>query len=731
MKTEPMKRRNMGITLRTALLSWLVTIMTLLIFVTVIIPQQKRTFLENLESKAHGVAVSLRDVAAGAAVNEDFSSVADHCMQMLSGDQALDHLVIAKNDGFALIIERDGKRAVWRSEVAAGTDWRPDQRQVQSGIGVVPMLKRRVFHFAQPFDYSGIQWGWIHVGLSLDSYDRNVAMVYRRTLVLAVVCIVLGLLASAVYAERLVRPILDLRRVVQRVAGGDLSARASESRTDELGSLATSVNAMTEALLRRDRIMQSVRFAAQEFLSAADWRTVIQEVLSKIGEASGVSRINVCQSQPDEQGSPVARQKYCWTAPGIEPQPEGGVDPSFELLRALLRRGEIVSLRTRELAGPERQVLEARGLKSIIVVPITVEGAHWGWWVLEDCQSEREWGNAEHDSLRAAADMMGAAIVRQRAQDALLEGKATLEQRVAERTLDLQNEVMAKARALADLAEAQSSLVEMSRMSGMAEVATGVLHNVGNVLNSVNVSCTLVLDRLKQSEVANLAALASMLKAQDGKLAAFLTQDAKGKLIPGYLCSLAPVLAEEQSLMLAELNSLREKIDHIKEIVAMQQDYARISGVINTLPIAQLVEDALKLNKGALTRHGVSVVRQFEDTAPVATDRHKVLQILLNLIRNAKYACDEAGGLAKLVTLRVFSPQPGWVAVRVSDNGIGIPPENLIKIFSHGFTTRKDGHGFGLHSGALAAKELGGSLRAESAGLGQGAAFTLELPCKR
>ena len=65
------------------------------------------------------------------------------------------------------------------------------------------------------------------------------------------------------------------------------------------------------------------------------------------------------------------------------------------------------------------------------------------------------------------------------------------------------------------------------------------------------------------------------------------------------------------------------------------------------------------------------------------------------------------------------------------DNGIGIPADNLTRIFGHGFTTRKEGHGFGLHSGALAAKELGGALTVESDGPGKGATFTLEFPIQR
>ncbi len=114
---------------------------------------------------------------------------------------------------------------------------------------------------------------------------------------------------------------------------------------------------------------------------------------------------------------------------------------------------------------------------------------------------------------------------------------------------------------------------------------------------------------------------------------------------------------------------------------------------------------------------------------PITVEKHKVLQILVNLMRNAKFACSESGLPDRQMTLRV-SRDADIVKISVSDNGVGIAPENLTRIFSHGFTTRKDGHGFGLHSGALAATEMGGRLSVQSDGLGLGAAFTLELPCR-
>jgi signal transduction histidine kinase len=105
-----------------------------------------------------------------------------------------------------------------------------------------------------------------------------------------------------------------------------------------------------------------------------------------------------------------------------------------------------------------------------------------------------------------------------------------------------------------------------------------------------------------------------------------------------------------------------------------------------------------------------------------------VLQILVNLIHNAKYALDASGRADRQLTVRVGLARENWLEVKVADNGIGIPAENLTRIFSLGFTTRKGGHGFGLHSGANAAKEMGGTLQAQSDGAGKGAQFTLELP---
>ena len=723
----------MGITLRTALLSWLVTIVTLLIFVTVIIPQQKRTFLENLTSKAHGVAVSVQNVSGGATINGDYSSVVEHCLGILDGDKSIDYLVITKNDGESQLFQQKDPR--WQTEkLDAG--WRPVSRVSTGGIALVPLFQRQVFYYSQPFDYQGIEWGWIHVGLSLGSYHRSVAAVYQRTGLLAVICILLSLLASAVYAKRLVRPILHLRKVVEQVAGGDLSARALVESGDELGSLAKSFNTMTDNLRQRDRILESVGVAAQQFLTAPDWRQVINGVLTKFGRTAAVSRAYVFQNHPGPDGGLLTSMRHEYAGPNETPLLE---TPRLQNLpwtgtptqawAERLERGEVVSGFVSQFPSEVQALLAPQRIQSLILVPIMVDQSWWGYLGLDECTHPRVWTDAERDSLRAVADMLSGAITRQRTQDALLEAKATLEQRVLERTRELQEQMAAKEKAHAELAEAQRSLIETSRLAGMAEVATGVLHNVGNVLNSVSVSAGLVGDRLRQSKVPNLRRATNLLRENEADLGAYLTADPKGKLLPGYLSLVADQLAEEQAQLVAETTSLSQHIEHIKQIVAMQQNYAKVAGALETLSATELVEDALRMNSAGFDRHRIQVVRELEEKTPlVCVDRHKVLQILINLLRNAKYAMDQQTVQDRRLIVRVETAAPDRVRIQVRDTGIGIGAENLIKIFSHGFTTKRDGYGFGLHSGANAAKEMGGSLTAQSEGVGQGATFTLELP---
>ncbi|MBI2514512.1 MAG: PAS domain S-box protein [Opitutae bacterium] len=297
-------------------------------------------------------------------------------------------------------------------------------------------------------------------------------------------------------------------------------------------------------------------------------------------------------------------------------------------------------------------------------------------------------------------------------------------------TFGLSKDITALKQAEEKLEQVHRQLLEASRAAGMAEVATGVLHNVGNVLNSVNVSATLVADAARRSKTANVGKLSALLAGHQDDLASFLAHDPRGKMILPYLATLASELTKEQEAMLAELDQLRKNVDHIKDIVAMQQSYAKTSGLTEAMSVPDLIEDAVRMNAGSLARHDVDVIRDYQVRPVVVLDKHKVLQILVNLIRNAKYACDETGRSDKQIKLRLATDEQ-TVQIAVADNGVGIPAENLTRIFNHGFTTRgTQGHGFGLHSCALAAKEMGGTLLPYSDGPGRGATFVLTLPLK-
>jgi signal transduction histidine kinase len=261
----------------------------------------------------------------------------------------------------------------------------------------------------------------------------------------------------------------------------------------------------------------------------------------------------------------------------------------------------------------------------------------------------------------------------------------------------------------------------------MAEIATNVLHNVGNVLNSVNVSASLVTDAVRNSRGASLTKVASLLKSHEATIGEFVSRDERGRHLPAYLAQLAEQLQVDQAAMLKELASLRRNIDHIKEIVAMQQSYARRRGVPERQSVAGMVEDAMRIVDGSFARRAFSVHCDIDSVPDIVVEKHRVVEILINLLRNARHACEVSGRSDCEIRVRAEKLDQG-IQISVSDTGIGISPDTMAQLFRHGFTTKSDGHGFGLHSGALAAREMGGALRAESAGSGLGATFTLELP---
>ncbi|OJH39720.1 ATP-binding protein [Cystobacter ferrugineus] len=290
-------------------------------------------------------------------------------------------------------------------------------------------------------------------------------------------------------------------------------------------------------------------------------------------------------------------------------------------------------------------------------------------------------------------------------------------------------DVTARRQAETRLGEMHRTLMDVSRQAGMAEVATGVLHNVGNTLNSVNISTSLVIDQIRKSRVTSLTRVATLLREHLADIPAFIAQDPQGQKLPLFLIALSDQLQQERDSMLREMYSLGESVEHINSIVSMQQKHARAAGAVEHVAVPKLIDEALRLHAVSFERLNIHIERDYAEVPPIFVDRHKLLQILINLVSNARHALVASPKKDKHMGIHVRSaPGTGRLHIEVTDNGVGIAPENLGRMFSQGFTTKKMGHGFGLHISALAAAEMKGRLTCSSPGLEQGATFVLELP---
>jgi signal transduction histidine kinase len=301
----------------------------------------------------------------------------------------------------------------------------------------------------------------------------------------------------------------------------------------------------------------------------------------------------------------------------------------------------------------------------------------------------------------------------QRARTDLRHANDELERRVDERTHELK--------------EAQARLVEMARAAGMSEIASNVLHNVGNVLTSAVVNLDMMRHAVGSSRVVRVRQVATLIQENRAELAGFLTKDPRGSRLPDYISALATELTREQTVLQESLDAMNRHLEHIRAIVQVQQTYAKSTLLTEECDLTQLIDDTLRIQYVALKRHGVTVTREVPPLPRVRLDKHKVMQILINLIGNAKQAMDAMPEGQRHLLVRL-SAEKDWVRIQVTDSGVGIAPEVREKLFTHGFTTRKEGHGFGLHASALAAKMLGGTLSLESEGPGLGATATLEIP---
>jgi signal transduction histidine kinase len=468
------------------------------------------------------------------------------------------------------------------------------------------------------------------------------------------------------------------------------------------------VDAVLTELHRRDQLLKVVSSSIAAVLTADSVKERLPQAMQQIAEVVSVDRMSLIEERA-HSGIPRV-PLYVWTAAAapavvnwsdIETINESENDANIEW-RVPLHQGHAILGSQRTSPPALASYLARLNLFSVLLVPIMIRGTHWGqisFTRFEDCGNEHDWTRDEISTLKLFADVIGVAITRERSMEELI--------------------------------EAQSALVTAARQAGMAEIANNVLHNVGNVLNSVNVSAGLIGGRIRDSKAQGLAKAVQLMNEHATDLGDFLTRDEKGKVLPGYLNKLVSALAVEKQSIAEEFESLTKSIDHIKEIVANQQSYSGATSLVESVQIKDLMEDVLRMNAASMARHHITVIRDFADVPSLRVDKHLVLQILINLIGNAKHAMDGVPDRSHQITLRMQITEPAdgpRLRICVEDDGEGIAPENLPRLFVHGFTTRKNGHGFGLHSCALAAKEMGGTMTVHSEGPGKGAAFTLELP---
>ena len=242
---------------RVTVITSVLIVLTLSLFAISTIPFQRTAILDAMESEAKSTVTSIDQVTASAIITEDFGTVVEHCMRVVKESPTIVYVVVTRNDGFSLIITKDG----WKQQSLTGEWSRGALRTASSKFLKSEISSEEVFHYSHPFQYSGIDWGWIHIGLSLKKFHGDIRSMYIRTVFIALLCIFAGVGVALVFARKLTKPISILDVTTQLVAGGDLTARADIRSGDELERLGASFNLMTETL----RLSQGKIIAANEY----------------------------------------------------------------------------------------------------------------------------------------------------------------------------------------------------------------------------------------------------------------------------------------------------------------------------------------------------------------------------------------------------------------------------------------------------------------------------------
>jgi signal transduction histidine kinase len=437
---------------------------------------------------------------------------------------------------------------------------------------------------------------------------------------------------------------------------------------------------MTLSLQDRDRILQSIRFAAQQFMQTAQWDHAIDPVLSKIGQAAGASRAYVFENHMDDAGRLCMSQRYKWTTaevsreldnPDLQNMPYA--DSGFGYWIDVLGQNEILTGTVSPMSAAERTVLEPQGIRSIMVIPVFVQGVWWGFVGLDDCVKERVWTDAEKDSLRAGADMLGATIARQRVQDALViakEGAEAASRAKSEFLANMSHELRTPLNHIIGFTE-----LVVSRSFG--ELTAEQEEFLKDVLTSSHHLLSLINDVLDLSKV------------EAGKMELELSEVRIRDLLQNSLMMVKEKALKNQLRLAVDLDGLPERLT-LDERKFKQVVYNLLSNAVKFTPASG------EVRLGAAIREAAQL-----SGCPINTDGHGQ-----------------------------------WLSVWVADTGIGLDAQDLRRVFDpfeqvEGIVSRKhQGTGLGLSLTRKMVELHAGAIWAESAGLGKGTTFRLAIPLR-
>ncbi|HHM04177.1 MAG TPA: PAS domain S-box protein [Gammaproteobacteria bacterium] len=517
-------------------------------------------------------------------------------------------------------------------------------------------------------------YGRIELGLATAGLQALLAEARRQGVGVAVTELLLSALFSLAFGTYLTRSLRRLTRASTRIAEGEYGVQIEVSGRDEIAATARAFNVMSAqiAVMYRDMERQVAERTAQLSRSEARLRAILDNMGEGVVTVNGDGRI--------ESANPAAEKIFA-AAGALENTPAERYMGRLPRLQPPVPC-DSGSASTREVPVQrvERAGRRADGTEfpmDLTVTPTAVAGEHLTICLVRDITRRKE---AEQH-----------------------------------------------------LAEAQQQFLAAAHRAGMAEIATEVLHNIGNIANSLCLSVDEMRALVKNSKLAGLKKANELLTAHKDDLIDFLTRDSKGSKLPEYYIKLGHVVSEEFDKLSAEMEVVTERVSMIKAVISTQQEYARAESFAEELELEPLLDDALRVERMSLEKWGVKVERRIPELPPCRAQKTKLLQVLTNIIKNAKEAMrdNDQYNKPKLLVIEAWAEVDGCVCLSFTDNGCGIEKNTMKEIFQHGFTTREDGHGFGLHYCANAVKEMGGTLQVFSDGPRRGARFELRLAGSR